>query len=148
MCGRWKTLEDMAQARLSRAVDILFPDRTLTPLPPSLSWEKYTGRYYHPAYLNMTLELGEVDRNSGAFTLKADRTSFTWQTLAEFKHVSGEYWIMYSRLAHAPGSRVLEDMAAVEFRIGVDGEISSLGVEWRDTFGNAVDGWIWYDRVD
>jgi len=135
-------------ALLANAVDVLFPDRTSDPLPPSLPIDKYVGTYYHPAYQNMTLELGDGTAGSQTPVLKADRTAFTWQTMAKFEHVSGEHWIMYSRLAKAPTARVLADLARVEFKIGVDGKVTKMGVEWSDTFSGVVDGWIWYDRID
>jgi hypothetical protein len=133
--------------RLENPADLLFPDRKSDPLPPTLSLEQYTGRYYHPAYQNMTLELGEKDKD-GKATLKADRTDFTWQTSTRFEHVSGEYWIMSSWVTRAPGEMLFLDVAAVEFQIGVDGRASKVGVEWRDTPSGIVDGMIWYERVD
>jgi hypothetical protein len=138
----------MMDDKLNKAVDILFPKHRSNPLPPTLSLEQYTGHYYHPGYQNLTLELGEARRGGKAATLKADRTDFTWQMTAEFEHVSGEYWIMRSGLAKAPGERLLVDIGAVEFKIGVDGRVSQVGVEWRDTLSEVVDGTIWYDRVD
>jgi len=133
---------------VERAVDILFPDRKSDPLPPSLPLEQYAGRYHHPGYQNLTLELDEASKDGNATSLRADRTDFTWQIIADFKHVSGEYWIMYSRLAKAPGARVFLDTSAVEFKLGVDGRVSKVGIEYGDTLSGVVDGVIWYDRVD
>ncbi|KAK0641088.1 beta-lactamase/transpeptidase-like protein [Cercophora newfieldiana] len=146
--AKWEKFKKAMNDKLDRGVDILFPGRGANPLPASLSLEQYTRRYYHPGYQNLTLELGEPDEDGRVTTLKADRTAFTWQTAARFEHVSGEYWIMYSWLAKAPGERLLLDIAAVEFKIGVDGRVSKVGIEWRDTLSEVVDGTIWYDRVD
>ncbi|KAK3349977.1 hypothetical protein B0T25DRAFT_633246 [Lasiosphaeria hispida] len=62
------------------------------------------------------------------------------QTVAKFKHVSGEYWVMDSRLIQAPNSWVLAGFADAEFKVGVDGKVNQLGVEWRDTLSGIVDG--------
>ncbi|KAK4454136.1 beta-lactamase/transpeptidase-like protein [Podospora aff. communis PSN243] len=144
---KWEKFKQTMRHKLEKPVDLLFPDRKSDPLTPSLSLEQYTGRYYHAAYQNMTLELGEKD-DHGKVTLKADRTDFTWQTSARFEHVSGEYWIMFSWVTRAPGEMLFLDVAAVEFQIGVDGRASRVGVEWRDTQSGIVDGMIWYERVD
>jgi hypothetical protein len=39
----------------------------------------------------------------------------------------------------------MHKFAAVEFRIGIDGEAESMGIKWRDAY--KVDGWIWYKRI-
>ncbi|KAK0617098.1 beta-lactamase/transpeptidase-like protein [Immersiella caudata] len=144
---KWEKFKKTMLRKLDNAVDLLFPERNSHPLHPSLSLEQYAGRYYHPGYQNLTLELGEKDEN-GKATLKADRTDFTWQTSARFEHVTGEYWIMYSWIARAPGEMLFLDVAVVEFKIGVDGRVSKVGVEWRDTSSGVVDGMIWYERLD
>jgi hypothetical protein len=51
---------------------------------------------------------------------------------------------MYVDLMDAP-TLTVHSFAAVEFRIGSDGEVKSMGVEWRQR--NGVDAWIWYKRV-
>ncbi|KAK0707492.1 hypothetical protein B0H67DRAFT_685799 [Lasiosphaeris hirsuta] len=147
---KWVNFTEGMGKKLENAVDILFPAYKSKPLPHSLLVEAYVGTYYHPAYRNMTLEL-EVTTSKGGQTtriLKADRSDFTWQTVATFEHVSGEYWVMSLKLAQAPASTLLADFAAAEFKVGVDGKVTQLGVEWRDTLSGVVDGWIWYDRID
>ncbi len=148
---RWSGLLQRTRHAVDHAVEILYPDHSRSnPIPPALPSEQYVGTYYHPAYQNMTLELGETKKGTGAqriASLKADRTGFTWQTVAEFEHVFGEYWIMYNNLAQAPHFRELKAFAAVEFKIDANGKPSKLGIEWRDLTGG-VDGWIWYDRID
>ncbi|KAK1759641.1 beta-lactamase/transpeptidase-like protein [Echria macrotheca] len=141
--GKWSKVKQIIADKIDNAVEVLFPDHPEKPLPPSRPLDHYTGTYFHPAYLNMTIELG-TDKD----TLRADRTAFTWQTISDFKHVSGEWWVMYSTLSHANGSRVLVDIAKVEFKVGVSDKVSSVGVEWRETIGDEIEGLIWYERVD
>lgn len=47
---------------------------------------------------------------------------------------------MDSRLIQAPNSWVLAGFADAEFKVGVDGKVNQLGVEWRDTLSGIVDG--------
>jgi hypothetical protein len=51
---------------------------------------------------------------------------------------------MYVDMKDAP-PLTMHTFAAVEFWIGIDGEVESMGVEWRD--GCEVDGWIWYKKI-
>jgi len=129
--------------KLENPIDIIFPHRTPNPLPPSLPLERYVGRYCHPGYQHMVVELGAEKG-----TLKADRRDFTWQLTAEFKHVSGEFWVMCARSAKAPNAIVFVDIAAVEFRVGINGKVESMSVEWRDTWGQGIEELVWYNRVD
>lgn len=129
--------------KLENPIDTIFPHRTPNPLPPSLPLEQYVGRYFHPGYQKMVVELG-----AEAGTLKADRRDFTWQLTAEFKHVSGEFWVMCARSAKAPNAVVFVDIAAVEFKVGINGKVESMSVEWRDTWGQGIEELVWYNKVD
>ncbi|KAK1827699.1 beta-lactamase/transpeptidase-like protein [Podospora conica] len=140
---KWRDVQAFMARKLVNPIDTIFPHRTPNPLPPSLPLEQYVGRYFHPGYQNMVVELGAEKG-----TLKADRSDFTWQLTAEFKHVSGEYWVMCARLAKAPNAIVFVDIAAVEFRVGINGKVESMGVEWRDTWTEGIEELVWYDRVD
>ena len=51
---------------------------------------------------------------------------------------------MYVDLMDAP-TLTMHSFAAVEFRVGVDGEVESMGIEWRAR--SNVEGWILYKRV-
>lgn len=133
------------QYRIETAVERLFPNHGS--LPPALPLDKYAGTYYHPAYQNLTLEIPKDNLQSEKKTLVAYNPDATWKISMTFEHVSGEYWIMNSKLYHAPTTRVLADYAAVHFQPGVDGLLAKMGIEWRDAASEVVDGWIWYDRV-
>ena len=129
----------------NNAPDVLFPNRVDPPIPPSLPFEKYAGTYYHPGYKYMKLQLGHRPggrRPNAQFF--AERLECTWQRVCDFEHVSGEFWVMYMSVV-AGTAEDKKDTAAVQFRVGVNGEVSALGIEWR--FGPLVDGWIWYDKV-
>jgi hypothetical protein len=97
----------------------------------------------------MTLTLAEATKldRKGHKTLISDHADFTWQLNIEFEHVSGEYWVLYAEMMKLPGTRVMQEYAAAEFRLGADGKINKLGVEWRDVASGVIDGWIWYHRV-
>jgi hypothetical protein len=131
---------------MDNAPDVLFPNHADPPLSPSLPLEKYAGTYYHPGYQYMKLQLGQ--RPGGRIanaTLFAERPGFTWRSVCDFVHVSAESWVLYFSLLTGESEAAWE-IAAVQFRIGPDGEVSAMGIEWRANF--AVEGWIWYNRMN
>ncbi|KAK3945584.1 penicillin-binding protein 4 [Diplogelasinospora grovesii] len=141
--AKWEGFIDDLQFKIDHAVEILYPDyKEENKTQSALKLESYAGTYYHPGYQNLTLTLGEDGK-----TLRSERSEFTWQNKVELEHVSGEYWVLYSTSLKAPGNMAIDGIAAVEFRIGVDGRVSKVGIEWRDTASGVVDGWIWYDRL-
>src|SRR5262245_53993584 len=99
---RWVDLDKDLRSRVENAPNILFPNHTKYQLTPSLALEQYRGTYYSPGYQNMTLVRGKSSYGTGVPTLLADHQDFTWQTRMEFRHISGEYWVMYSEMLRAP----------------------------------------------
>lgn len=118
-------------------------------IPASLPLSGYAGLYYHPGYqyLNVVVsdELqGAVLSATPVPQLHAEQPDTDFRFKCDFVHVPGENWIMYVDLMDAP-TLTVHSFAAVEFRIGSDGEVASMGVEWRQR--NGVDASIWYKRV-
>lgn len=123
---RFKLSLTSIRTKFDKAVENLYPDRPDSPLPHSLPLQNYTGTYYHPAYHNITLELGQT-----AGGLRAAHDDFVWQMMYDFQHVSGEFWVVYMESKNSP-SMVLAATSRAEFRIGADGRAEELLVEFMD----------------
>lgn len=76
--------------------------------------------------------------------LHAKLPDLNFRTKCDFVHVSGERWIAYVDLMDAP-TLTMHGFAAAEFRIGIDGEVESMGIEWRTRSG--LDACIWYKKI-
>lgn len=135
------------RAKLDNALEEVYPDRVTPGLPRALPIEQYTGTYFHPAYVNITLELATDATRAGKpeIELVANRNLTSWKDFCSFEHVSGEHWMMYSDSAASPSS-FMKEYAPAQFTIGSNGKVKSLGIEWRDLVGN-VDGLIWFDKI-
>lgn len=130
-------------ANIANAINKTFPHRST--IPPALPLPAYEGTYYHPAYLNFTLDLA-ADKN----TFVANRSDATWQTLNRFEHVSGEYWMMFQQFAFGDRNGPATEYAPAEFRIGADGKVAGMEVTWLDVDTNGpdtVEGAVWFDKI-
>ena len=143
--------KNLTDAKLANAIDKYYPDRPEHSIAPSLPLEAYTGTYFHPGYLNFTLELagsGKTTRAKAALTAK--RPDATWPTYNEFEHVSGEYWMIFMYTLDQP-TGVVGEYAPAQFRVGADGKADALGVTWI-SFGfsgeDIVEGFVWFERVE
>jgi Domain of unknown function (DUF3471) len=114
----------------------------------ALPIESYAGTYFHPGYLSMTLQVADSETVMGKPKIKltARRANATWPIECQFEHVSGEYWLMTYRLIHNPGAPGTRGFAPVQFKLGSDGKVSSMGIEWRADFSDVVEGLIWFDK--
>jgi hypothetical protein len=146
---------DAIDSEFATAVKTLYPDFTDgNRLSPALSLESYAGTYHNLGYQNITLELAKgnatlAEGTSEARELRLTATSpdMTWPQSIVFEHVTGEFWIAYVKLLTGPGTKILWEFAAVQFRLTPDGKTSQIGIEWQDRHTGVVDGLIWYGRV-
>lgn len=147
---RNKDWQEKMDARLDQAITKYYPDRPNPAISTTLPIEAYAGTYYHPGYLNFTLELatpGSTIRPKAALT--ATRKDATWQTVNEFEHVTGEYWMKFEFMLDNPGGP-MKEYAPAQFRIGTNGVAEALGITWLSTIGDddTVEGLVWFDRVE
>ncbi|CEJ58959.1 hypothetical protein PMG11_07598 [Penicillium brasilianum] len=146
---RWKNTVEQMEQNVHNGLEKIYPNRPEKPIQASLPLSKYAGLYYHSGYKYL-----KVVTNDGAngkllnarpeSQLHAEQPDNNFRIKCDFVHVSGEKWIMYVDLMDAP-TLTKHDFAAVEFRTGLDGEIESMGIEWRAR--SDVDGWIWYKKI-
>lgn len=108
-------------------------------MPRALPLEAYTGTYFHPAYLNLTIDLSDAEGQ-----LKALRNSQVWQMTFDFVQVSGEYWIIYVDMARSP-NLLNGQLAKAEFRIGANGKVAELIVEFLE---DGSEGSITFQKIN
>ncbi|ROV94140.1 hypothetical protein VPNG_09366 [Cytospora leucostoma] len=146
----WEGWDDKQDAKIDTAVAKYYPHRPAERIPPSLPLEAYTGTYFHPGYLNFTLELAAPDSTTrSGISLTATRADATWPTFNEFEHVTGEYWMMYLQLLTNPRGP-FKEYAPAQFRVGADGRVEALGITWLSTSGpgeDTVEGLVWFDKI-
>lgn len=145
-CFRWKNAVKGIERKVRNGLNETYPTRPEWPIRPTLQLSKYAGLYYHPGYKYLKLMTTDTtSATAGPGTeLQAEQPDTKFRIKCDFVHVSGEKWIMYVDMKDAP-PLTMHTFAAVEFWIGIDGEVESMGVEWRD--GCEVDGWIWYKKI-
>lgn len=139
----------MVLENVHKGLDTIYPNRPEMPIRPSLPPSEYAGLYYHPGYKYIRVMTAErkhgkyVDASADA-KLYAKLPDLNFRIQCDFVHVSGESWIAYVDLMDGP-TLTMHGFAAMKFRIGIDGEVESMGIEWRTRCG--VDAWIWYKRI-
>lgn len=144
--NRYQGFNEKRDANMVNAIAKTYPNRPSTPIAPALVLSAYEGTYYHPAYMNYTLKLA-----ADATTLVANRSGATWSTINEFKHVSGEYWMMYQRYPYGDRNGPNTDYAPVEFRVGPEGRVDEMVVTFLETKtdeADTVEGVITFDKIE
>jgi hypothetical protein len=127
------------------------PDRDSL-LPHPLALDAYSGHYIHPAYPKLKISTDCPERNilknpekwTGArlcasFEKSTSRPMSVDLTLDLF-HVTGTYWTLVSSKAG------IDAGARVEFRIGAEGKVTEVGVEFDDMMQKREQK-IWLVRV-
>ncbi|KAJ0110014.1 hypothetical protein J7T55_014816 [Diaporthe amygdali] len=147
----FKGQENRTDMKLEHAIDKYYPDRPEHSIPLSLPIEGYTGTYYHPGYLNFTVELADPGKTTRAkAALTATRPYATWPSFNEFEHVSGEYWMIFMYTRKLPIG-VVNEYAPAQFRVGSDGKANALGITWlsiAESEEDNVEGLVWFERIE
>jgi hypothetical protein len=77
--------------------------------------------------------------------LVADRHDMTWKYQMRLHHVSGDYWIIYLPLLQNPGYIV--EFVAGEFKIGSNGKVIGLDVDWVNRAADEIEGKVLFKKV-
>jgi len=133
---KWRAEMEEREDAYENAIKIHYPNLPDPPLPPSIPLSNYTGTYYHPAYRNIKIEI----KNEALF---AERSA-TWKVEAKFKHVTGDYFMVYIDSMTAPGL-IFKEATPAEFSVGSDGVPKKFGLAAEPEMG--VEGRIWFERV-
>lgn len=137
---------------MNQSISKYYPDRPSSPLPSALPIEAYTGTYFHPGYLNFTLQLASsVDDKyilRDNITLVALRADASWPTSNLLEHVSGEYWMMYEYYKNSRQGPIRE-YAPVQFEIGPNGRVARMGITWLSVSAGqgTEEGLVWCDKI-
>jgi hypothetical protein len=144
---RWKTLFGHARERRANAVDLLYPDRPAEPRPSTVDISNLTGTYYDRGYGAITFRVEEDAEDESKLVLVADRPEMTWRYRYLLRHVTSDYWVMWTWNLANPKS-FMSDFAKAEFVFGVDGSVSALKVAMASNLGEYHDeGTVVFDKV-
>ncbi|KAL5592489.1 hypothetical protein FOBRF1_013515 [Fusarium oxysporum] len=128
------------------SVDILYPERPNPPLPPTVNTTELQGIYYGPGYGQITLREEPHPDRSDEKILVADRQDMTWKYQMRLHHVSGDFWIIYLPLLENPGYMI--EFVAGEFKIGSNGRVIGLEVDWVYRAADEIEGKVLFKKVD
>ncbi|KAK3360703.1 putative penicillin-binding protein [Lasiosphaeria hispida] len=148
--ARWVEAFDTVATRRELALKVLYPSVPDPGLKKSLSLESYVGTYFHPGYKEMKLALADSAsrERKPRVELVALRPDAAWPIMCEFEHVSGEYWLVEYNLIHNPVTYLLGGIEPAQFKLGPNGKVASMGIDWRNVFDDTSEGLIWFNRVD
>ncbi|KAF3761893.1 beta-lactamase/transpeptidase-like protein [Cryphonectria parasitica EP155] len=149
-----KSYQENLEAAIDTSIDRFYPDRPEQPIPPTLPLKAYEGTYFHPGYLNFTLQ--PTSAHEGLITrenisLVAVRADMTWPTVNQFQHVSGEYWMNFEHLRDSPHGETLKGYSLVQFVVGPDGHVDRMGITWVQASPNGrdvIEGLVWFDKIE
>ncbi|KAI1842021.1 hypothetical protein JX266_011776 [Neoarthrinium moseri] len=118
--------------QFDKAIDKLYPGRANPALPRGLELKEYTGTYSHPAYHDLTIDLGDDPGR-----LRAVRVDFVWPMTFDFVHVSGEYWVIHIDMKNSPNA-LNGQSARAEFKIGPNGKCDQVLIEFLEDGSEGV----------
>jgi hypothetical protein len=129
---------EMLQKRMDspdcETIEELYPDLPEKRLPLTLPLEEYTGTFEDEGYGKFVVELKDGK-------LVTDAMDRTWRSMLTYVHVSGEYFAI--EVLDPESGEV--DRVKAEFRIGVEGKVTKMGIAWVDEM---KDDLIWFERCD
>ncbi|CAN8098298.1 unnamed protein product [Discula destructiva] len=143
--AQFRGYDEESDGLTANAINKTYPDRPSKPIARALPLAAYQGTYYHPAYLNFTLNL------TSATTLSAVRSDATWPTFNDFEHVSGEYWMMFQRYQFGDRNGPATSYSPAQFKVGPNGQVAAMGITWLQPNADGedtVEGLVWFDKIE
>lgn len=128
------------------ATDVLFPQRPNPPLPSRVELSELIGTYYDAGYGDFTLRVEPHPSKSNEKILVADRYDMSWQYSLKMHHVSGEYWVVFVDARETSGYGEL--FVAGEFKLGADGKIRGLEIDWASPMDDMKDGKVLFKKIE
>ncbi|KAB8258845.1 beta-lactamase/transpeptidase-like protein [Aspergillus pseudonomiae] len=122
----------------AHAKDLLYPGLPVVQIPPTLGVWEYAGLYKHPGYGRLELRV-DID----GFGLVADRLTCEVPIVILMEHVSGEFWLASLRERNQDPRD--NERVRAEFRIGVNGLVSEVGIDLEPEMSGEK---IWFQRTD
>lgn len=130
----------------------LYPSIPDPPLPTTLPLSEYAGTYHHPAYQTMVFYL-ETPR---PLVPVAKRTSHVLHAnihrvlsiMLDLEHVSGDHFVVWTDLEQT--TPIARTAFRAQFKIGSDGKVGKLGVDWNVGPMPASDEspmMAWFDKI-
>lgn len=119
----------------SRAKERLYPSLPSPVPPPTVSRDAHAGRYSHPAYGELNLELHGDD-------LVADRLLQEIPMIIRMSHVSGDSWLAKLEILNQDPRDYESVKTMVE--INEDGVVERVGLDLEPALRGGI---IWFDRT-
>jgi hypothetical protein len=128
-----KSAEEEDEEDKSKTKEDLYPNLPDPIIPPTLTFEKYAGKYKNNGY-------GILPVNFEDGKLKADGSDRTWRFILELEHASGEFFV-----ANGLNIETLQDYKLkAQFRIAENGEAGEFGVALVEEMEG---DFIWFKRM-
>lgn len=152
--------EEQERQDIAKCSQRLYPNLPSSPIPATLPLEAYKGHYSHPGYGDLFIgTLDELKASAFGFSGfppssqtegEEDGSLYLWrspeaadQLLGRLEHKTGEYWLTYISAMYLP--EAVAYCARTEFRVGVDGQVTSVGVNARmETEDTPL---VWFKRL-
>lgn len=112
-----------------------------------MNTSELAGTYYDPGYGTVTLFQEPHPDKADETILVANRTDIIWTQQWRLHHVSGDYWTLNGKLLFCNINLVLEFYAA-EFKIGVDGKVAGLEVNFNDRDRQVNEGRVLFEKIE
>ncbi|KAK2616362.1 hypothetical protein QQS21_000796 [Conoideocrella luteorostrata] len=119
--------------------------RAEPPLPLPIDIGNYAGTYHDAGYGKIVLKEEAAPDKPEERILVARRLDVWFQHRLELHHVSGDWWVCFFRLLNNPGISVA---LPVDFRIGVDGKVSAMNIDFKNDMVGLDDGPVLFRRID
>ena len=133
------------QRDIQRAEQILFPNLPSTPHPSSLPPTKLAGEYFNKGYGSVILTEERHPTKPQEPILAAYRPEIRWGERWEMVHASGDFWTLYIKFpAH---SDITTQFYSAKFEMGVDGNVTSLEVDFYDQGEGIRQGLVQFAKV-
>lgn len=155
----FQKVEEQARQNIATCSQRLYPNLPSPPIPATLPLEAYRGHYSHPGYGDLFIgPLDELTVSTSGFSgfppaereAKEEGSLYLWrspeaadQLLGRLEHKTAEYWLTYLSVLGLP--EAVKYCARTEFRVGVDGQVTSVGVNVRmETEDSPL---VWFERL-
>ncbi|KAE8377733.1 beta-lactamase/transpeptidase-like protein [Aspergillus bertholletiae] len=122
----------------AHAKDLLYSGLPAVPIRPALGVQEYAGLYEHPGYGKLELRV-----DIGGLGLIADRLTCEVPMVIAMEHISGEFWLATLREKNQDPRD--HERVRAEFRIGVDGLVSEVGIDFEAEMNGEK---IWFQRKE
>ncbi len=131
------------------AMEDLFPNRAIPPIPSPVNISELEGSYYDPGYGKMNFKVAShPDSNKeGEQVLQAERRDTFVACLVQLQHASGNFWLVSLSFLDF-GDEALSVNFRAEFEMGEDGKATALVIDYSNPKLGLEDGKVRFERIE